>query len=70
MYFRLNEDMVWKLISDIQGDNLTTLLEKALAEYEFELAEYDNDHIYYETHNIIKAFMKRLLIYVMTEKIF
>ena len=62
--------MVWKLISDIQGDDLTTLLEKALAEYEFELAEYDNYHIYYEAHNIIKVFMKRLLIYVMTEKIF
>lgn len=53
VYFRLNEEMVWKPISDIQGDDLITLLEKALDEDEFELAEYDNDQICNEAHNII-----------------
>lgn len=53
LYFRLNEGVVLKPISDIQDDDLITMLEKELTEYEFELAEYDNNHIYHETHNII-----------------
>lgn len=53
VYFRLNEGVDWKLISDIQGDDLISLLEKALNEEEFELAEYDNELIKNEAHNII-----------------
>lgn len=53
VYFRLNEGMDWKPISDIQGDDLITLLKKALDEEEFELAEYNNDLINNEAHNII-----------------
>lgn len=53
VYFRLNEGMDWKPISDIQGDDLITLLEKALDEDEFELAEYDTKQIKNEAQNII-----------------
>ena len=45
VYFRLNEDMDWKQISEIQGDDLIVMLEKALGEEEFEIAEYDNELI-------------------------
>lgn len=53
VYFRLNEDMDWKQISEIQGDDLIVMLEKALGEEEFEIAEYDNELIKNEAHNII-----------------
>lgn len=53
VYFRLNEDMDWKPISEIQGDDLILILEKALIEDEFELAEYNNELIKNEAHNII-----------------
>ena len=53
VFFRLNEVMDWKPISDIEGDDLITLLEKALEEDEFELIEYNNELIKNEAHNII-----------------
>lgn len=53
VYFRLKEDMAWKPISDIQGDDLIILLEKALDEDEFELTEYETEQIKNEAHNII-----------------